>query len=100
MASTKLCRVANFRLAITFAHIVRRGCSQSEFQVTSFFSCSEQCQEPLNRGVSNGGVSRSGLVLAFLSFFVLLGLSRGFSRFARGWSGDFPDSFLFSFSAY
>ena len=48
------------------------------------------------RGVSNGGVSRSGLVLPFLCF---LGLSRffpGFSRFARGWSGDFPDSSLFS----
>ena len=59
-----------------------------------------ECQGPLNGGVSNGGVSRSGRVLPFLSFFVLLGLSRGFSRFARGWSGDFPDSFLFSFSAY
>ena len=35
---------------------------------------------PLNGGVSNGGVSRSGLVLPFLSF---LGLSRFF------W--DFPD---------
>ena len=35
---------------------------------------------PLNRGVSNGGVSRSGLVLPFLSFFVL---------FCPFW--DFPD---------
>ena len=57
-------------------------------------------QGPLNGGVSNGGVSRSGLVLPFLSFFVLLGLSRGFSRFARGWSGDFPDLSFSSFSAY
>ena len=60
-------------------------------------------QGPLNGGVSNGGVSRSGLVLPFLSFFVLLGLSRGFSRFARGmvrgWSGDFPDLSFSSFSA-
>ena len=37
------------------------------------------CQGPLN-GVSNGGVSRSGLVLPFLS---VLGLSRVFR--------DFPD---------
>ena len=46
---------------------------------------------PLNGGGSNGGVSRSGLVLPFLSF---LGLSRfflGFSPFARRWIGDFPD---------
>ena len=52
------------------------------------------CQEPLNGGVSNGGASRSGLVLPFLSFFVLFGtfpIFLGFSRFARGWSGDFPD---------
>ena len=57
-------------------------------------------QGPLNGGVSNGGVSRSGLVLPFLSFFVLLGLSRGFSRFARGRSRDFPDLSFSSFSAY
>ena len=37
-------------------------------------------QEPLNRGVSNRGCSRSGLVLPFLSFL-------GLSRFFR----DFPD---------
>ena len=54
-------------------------------------------QGPLNGGVSNGGVSRSGLVLPFLSFFVLLGLSRGFSRFVRGLSGDFPRLVLFLF---
>ena len=38
------------------------------------------CQGPLNGGVSNRGVPRSGLVLPFLSFFV-------FSRFF--W--EFPD---------
>ena len=45
-------------------------------------------------GFQTGGGSRSGLVLPFLSF---LGLSRfsGFSRFARGISGGFPDSSLF-----
>ena len=35
-----------------------------------------------------------------MSFFVLLGLSRGFSRFVRGLSGDFPDWSFSSFSAY
>ena len=51
-------------------------------------------------GVSNGGVSP---IWTFLSFFVLFGtfpIFPGFSRFARGWSGDFPDSSLFSLSAY
>ena len=41
------------------------------------------------RAVSNGGVSRSGLVLPLLSFFVLFGtfpIFPGFSRFARGFS--------------
>ena len=76
--------------------------SLQEFSAIAW--CTHICQGPLNGGVSNGGVSRSGLVLPFLSFFcpflsffVLLGLSRGFSRFARGWSGDFPDSSLFLF---
>ena len=39
--------------------------------------------------VSNGGVSRSGLALPFLSFFVLFGtfpIFLGFPRFARGFS--------------
>ena len=39
----------------------------------------------------------------FLSFFVFFGtfpILPGFSRFARGWSGDLPDSSLVSFSAY
>ena len=51
-------------------------------------------QGPLNGGVSNGRASRSGLVLPFLSFFVLFGtfpICSGFSRFARGLFGDFPD---------
>ena len=62
-----------------------------------------QIQGPLNEGVSNGGVSRSGLVLPFLSFFVLFGTFPTFrevSRFVRGLFGDFPDLSLFSFSAY
>ena len=60
-------------------------------------------QGPLNGGVSNGGVSRSGLFCPFLSLFVLFRtfpIFLGFSRFARGWSGDFPDSSFSSFSAY
>ena len=46
-------------------------------------------QGPLNRGVSNGGASRSG---RFLSFFVLWDFPffLGFSRFVRGLSGNFP----------
>ena len=55
------------------------------------------------RGGFKRGVSRSGLVLPFLSFFVLFGtipIFSGFSRFARGRSGDFPDSSFSSFSAY
>ena len=57
-------------------------------------------QGPLNRGVSNEGVSRSGLVLPFLLFFVLFGtfpIFLGLSRFARGWSGGFSRSVLFLF---
>ena len=49
---------------------------------------------PLNGGVSNGGVSRSGLVLPFLSFFVLFGtfpIFPGFFPICSGWSADFPD---------
>ena len=44
-------------------------------------------QGPPNGGVSNEGVSRSGLVLPFLSFFVL------FCPFLSFWDfpGDFPD---------
>ena len=59
------------------------------------------CQGPLNGGVSNGGgVSRSGLVLPFLSF---LGLSRFFRDFPD-LLGDSPEIFPIcpfpSFSAY
>ena len=44
-------------------------------------------QVPPNGGVSTGGVSRSGLVLPLLSFFVLFFSFLGLSRFF--W--DFPD---------
>ena len=57
-------------------------------------------QGPLNGGVSNGGVSRSGLVLPFCPFLFFLGLSWGYSRFVRGLSGIFPDWSFSSFSAY
>ena len=57
-------------------------------------------QGPLNGGVSNRGVSRSGLVLPFLSSFGTFPIFLGFSRFARGWSGDFPDLSFSSFSAF
>ena len=57
-------------------------------------------QGPLNGGVSNGRVSRSGLVLPFLSFFVLFGtfpIFLGFSRFARGMVRGFSRLVLFLF---
>ena len=43
------------------------------------------------------------LSFLFLSFFGLCGtfpIFLGFPRFARGWSGDFPDLSFASFSAY
>ena len=63
-------------------------------RITQKISGGSNFQERLNGGVSNGGVSRSGLVLPFLSFFVLFGtfpicsgilpicsgMVRGFSR--------------------
>ena len=55
------------------------------------FSANYLCK---NQGPLNGGVSRSGRVLPFLSFFVLLGpfpiCFSGFSRFVRGTPGIFP----------
>ena len=58
-------------------------------------------QGSLNGGVSNGGVSRSGLVLPFFCpFWRTFPIFLGFSRFARGWSGDFPDSSFFFFSSF
>ena len=57
-------------------------------------------QAPINGG--GGGCKRGGFpIWTCPSFFVLFGdfpvLFLGFSRFARGWSGDFPDSSLFLF---
>ena len=58
----------------------------------------------LNGGVSNGGVSRSGLVLPFLSLFVLFGtfpICSGIFPVCSGMvPGDFPDLSFSSFSAY
>ena len=52
-------------------------------------------------GFQTGGASRSGrFVLPFLSFLGLSRLFPGFSRFARGLFGDFPDLPVSSFSAY
>ena len=55
------------------------------------------------RGGFKRGVSRSGLVLPFLSFFVLFAtfpIFPGFSRFVRGLFGDFSDLSFSSFLAY
>ena len=58
-----------------------------------------------SRAAKRGGFKRGGVfpIWTCPSLFVLFRtfpIFLGFSRFARGWSGDFPDSFLFSFSAY
>ena len=87
------------------ASLKKSGKSPEKTCSTVFYAetLSPNDQGPLSGGVSNGGVSRSGLVLPFLSFFVLFGcfpIFLGFSRFARGWSGDFPDLLFSSFSAY
>ena len=97
------------------AHIVASHCLDGDTAVSSHLhaalvwtlelSCAailhgcdlNSIQGPLSGRVSNGGGSRSGLVLPFLSFFVLFGtfpIFLGFSRIARGWSGDFPDLFV------
>ena len=77
---------------------------QLAFIAPRFVSCSSsppKSQEPLNGGVSNGGFPDLDLSFLFCPFFFLFGtfpIFLGFSRFARGWSGDFPDSSLLSFS--
>ena len=58
-----------------------------------------------SRAANLGGFQMAGfpdldLSFLFCPFFVLFGtfpIFPGFSRFARGWSGDFPDSSLFLF---
>ena len=62
----------------------------------------------LVKGCQTGGFQTGGfpdldlsfLFVPFLSSFGTFPIFLGFSRFARGWSRDFPDSSLFSFSAY
>ena len=54
-------------------------------------------QGPLNGGVSNGEVSRSGLVLPFLSFFVLFGTFPIFLGFSSGMVWGFSRFVLFLF---
>ena len=77
-------------LAIAIMIVVLDGFAPSKIQddatrIMQFQGCSDQ--GPLNGGVSNGVVSRSGLVLPFLSFWDfpgdfpdLSGTLRGFSR--------------------
>ena len=56
-------------------------------------------KNPSNQGPLNRGVSRSGLALPFFVVFVLFGIFPICSGMVRQ-VGDFPDSSLFSFSAY
>ena len=68
-----------------------------------FFEARIFSHGPPSGGVSNGGASRSGLVLPFCPFLSFLGLSRFFRDFPDllgDGPGNFPDSSLFSFSAY
>ena len=77
----------------------------SAFSAFSAFSlCGASSDPHFSRAAKRGCFKRGGFPIwtcpSFLSFFVLLGLSRGFSRFVRGLSGDFPDWSVSSFSAY
>ena len=61
----------------------------------------------LSRAAKQGGFKGGGFPIwtcpSFFCPFVLFGaflIFPGFSRFARGWSGDFPDLSLSSFSAF
>ena len=59
-------------------------------------------QGTLNGG---GGFKRGGFPIwtcpsFFVQFFGTFPIFLGFSRFARGWSGDFPDLSFSSFLAY
>ena len=65
----------------------------------------------ISRAAKRGGFKRGGFLIwtcpsfcvlfcPFLSFFGTFPIFVGFSRFARGWSGDFPDLSFSSFSAY
>ena len=57
-------------------------------------------QGPLNGGLSNGGGFPIWTCPSFFVLFRTFPIFLGFSRFARGWSGDFPDLSFSSFSAY
>ena len=62
-------------------------------------SLEEDFQPLFSRAAKRGGFKRGGFpIWTCPSSFVLFGTSPifpGISRFARGWSGDFPDSSLF-----
>ena len=63
-------------------------------RISDSHSLLEFSSRAAKRGVSNGGVSGSGLVLPFCPFWDFPDFL-GFSRFARGFSGIFPDWSLF-----
>ena len=64
---------------------------RSQKQVLPGRGGSQLLSRAAKRGCFKRGVSRSGLVLPFLSFFGTFPIFLQFSRFARGRSGDFPD---------
>ena len=79
--------------------------------VTLFCTISFENMLLLSRAAKRGGFKRGGgfpiwtgpsffvLFCPFLSFFGAFPIFLGFSRFARGWSGDLPDLSFSSFSA-
>ena len=94
----EMCPSEDFRLkkAHRFGRYCRKKDKHSQVMrfvpaILQFESSRSQVQWPPNGGVSNGGVSRSGLVLPFLSFWdfrdvsgifpICSGMVRGFSRF-------------------
>ena len=93
ISATTVCPACETRWETSSPKSPRDGQLQNEIGTRS-----EQDKGRLNGGVSNGG---GFPIWTCPSFFVLfcpfLSLSRGFSRFARGRSGDFPD---WSFSSF
>ena len=70
-----------------------RKCNHNEQTICEYFAECRALKVLLNGRASNGGVSRSGLVLPFLSFLSFLGLSRFFRDFPDLLGGDSPGIF-------
>ena len=84
IASERRCAIlvhsAWLQTDLTQSRFLGRGCDEAVFSEKRGFFSSRAAKRG---GVSNGGVSRSGLVLPFLSFFVLFGTFPIFLGFSR-----------------